>query len=150
MEPSGNSVGDIHVSLAWFVDPGRRSIFNRRIETELYVYALVETVCVGSITGLGVLQECGNTAWVITPEHDADVPTGALDQIGNYDIPEMEHYDTRGGEEKIYSLIITHSPSDGKFPRTRRGCGWGIGWAGTGGDGARRARRGGVRRGRRI
>jgi len=72
--PGGNSVGDRSVTLGWLVD-------------------LIHTVSVGSITGLGVLNESLYVARGGIPKHDADGEAGVLDGVGDGGGPEMEHYD---------------------------------------------------------
>lgn len=143
--PSVDGSGDIHVSLRYFVDP--EGVDSRDESSSNHVYVLIETICIASITGLGVLEEGVDMVIVSAPEHDADRKTRVLDCVWNDSIPKMEHTGTLGSDKEGDPRIITHSPSDSELSATGRSS-RGIGWTG-GGSGARRGQRGRIGR-RRI
>jgi len=75
--PTADSITDGHVSLVVLID-------------------LIESVCVGSVTGLGFIEPVSDTVGGETPEHDADGDTRVLDGVRNGCLPKMEYLDTRG------------------------------------------------------
>lgn len=75
----------------------------------------------GSITGLGVLNETLDVACGRIPKHDAGGETRVLDRVRDLVGPEMEHYDVFRSKEDRDPWVITHSPSNGELSGTRGG-----------------------------
>ena len=81
--PTADSIANRHVSLVVLVDPGEVTVeLNERIGARL-LHILVETVCVGSVTGLCFVEPGSDTVGGETPEHDADGNTRVLDGVRN-------------------------------------------------------------------
>lgn len=125
--PNTKRSGRVDVGLRRFVDSGESGLIQAD-EKVNQGYVLVETVCVFSVTRLGILDEAVDPVLGGAPEHDADGKAGLLDSVWDYNIPKVDDLDASARGDVKQPLVIAHSPSNAKFSGTRGGIGLNVVW----------------------